>query len=272
LVGPGICGSASIFFNLLTPFIRYDLIWVGPLSIDIAIITLYYAILRYRMITIDAWWMKIMSYIVMITTMALIYVILFFVASIVLFKSPYVPAESIILNFVMIALVFLTMPFLAELMASVRSLLSINSMDVGYIAKRLNRSSSTETELRELTVFLADHLHFSYVGILIGEKLYGSKEVEFTIKEIEIGSIESKSMPDQVWRGLNSGEGNKFSEYEDLRAIIELKGGSGQPFGRIIFGAPHREGQFGEEDFMQLEVIINLISVAVDPEKKRKTA
>jgi len=270
LVGLGISGLASLFFDVLLPTARYDLIWVGPLSISVVILTFYYAILRYRMMVIDAWWMKVMSYVVLIATMALIYVVVFFVASILLFGHSSVSVENIVLNFIMVALVFLMMPFLAEMMTNVRSLLSINSLDIGYIAKRLNRVGSTDAELKDLASFLADHLHFSYVGILIGGKLYGSKVVEFTMKEIEIESIKSKNTPGQIWRGLNGeGEGDEKFEHEDMRVIVDLRDGSGQPFGRIIFGAPYREGQLNEEDFVRLEMVINLIGIAIDPDKQK---
>jgi hypothetical protein len=196
--------------------------------------------------------------------MALAYVVLTFAISYVLFGSSHFSTESLVLNFIMIALVLLMMPILAEFMANVRSLLSINSVDIGYVAKRLNRTRTTDAGLKELASFLADHLHFSYIGIMMGDKLHGSKDVEFTAKEIEIVAIETKSTPDQACRRLKGEEDNKI-EYGDLKAVVELKGADGKPFGKIVLGSPYRDRQFDDEDFSQLEMVIGFVATAIDP-------
>ncbi|MCL1839471.1 hypothetical protein FWF89_00495 [Candidatus Saccharibacteria bacterium] len=272
LVGPGVCALTAFCFGLIVPLNGYDLIWIGPLSIGVAVMAFYYAILRYRLILIQTVWLKMLSYATLIATMSLAYVVLLFVLSILLFRHSYLSLESLILNFIMTATLLLIMPWLSELMENVRSLLSINVVDVGYIVKRLNRFRAGKVNLEELTVFLADHLHFSYIGIAIGDKLYGSKEVEFGAKDIEIGAIENKSAPDQIWQILKNKEGDRILEFEELRAIVDLRDVDGQTFGRIIFGAPHREGQFGEEDFSQLEMIIGLVALAVNPKKGRRAS
>ncbi|MDR3298170.1 MAG: hypothetical protein LBT19_02255 [Candidatus Nomurabacteria bacterium] len=270
LVGPGICGIVSLCFDLLLPFFRYDLIWVGPVSIDIAIITFYYAILRYRMIVIRTTWMRIMSYAIFIATTALVYVISLFVVSALLFRGSYLSVETLALNFVMIAFLILLLPIISELSSNVRSLISVNSVDIGYIAKRLNKINPTRAGLKDLTIFLSDHLHFSYIGIMIGDQLYSSKETDFTIKEIEIGAIENKNMPDRIWRLLKDHNSQPDPEYQDLRAIVDLRDTKGQAFGHIIFGSPHDE-QFSDDDLMRIEMVISLVATAIDPEKKGRT-
>ena|GEM_PF-3572854 len=267
LIGFGTCGFISMCFDLLLPLQRYDLIWIGPLSVAISIISFYYAILRYRMISVLVDWMKIMSYVVMIAMMSLAYVVLLFVLSIALLKRAYIPVADLILNFAMITVVFAMVPALSELMTNVRSLLSMNAIDISYIAKRLKRFSLGKIKLKELTVFLAEHLHFSYVGIVVDNKLYGSKDVVFTVKDIEIGAIENKNAPDQVWEVLKNGGGDRILEFEDLRAIVDLKDMDGVAFGKIVFGASYQGAEFDEEDALQLEMMIGLVAMAINPRK-----
>jgi hypothetical protein len=207
----------------------------------------------------------------LIATMALTYVIVFFVAALTLFKRSYIPVEDLALNFMMIMLVFLAMPALSNLLDSMRSLLSINVIDVGYVAKRLKRLGfSKDVKRKELAIFLASHLHFSYVGIALDDKLHSSKDVDFTLKDIEIGAILNSGASEQGWWALKSEGSGRISTHDDLRVVIDLRDGDGLAFGKIIFGAPHREDQFSEEDFMQLDMIVSLVATAIGSKKRKK--
>lgn len=263
LVGLSITGMLSLCFDLILPFFRYDLIWVGPLSVGVVIICFYYATLRYKLVMIVGKWLKILSYIVVMSTVALVYLVLFYLLSVLVFRASSPSSMDLLMNFVMIAIVFLSMPMISEMTANIRSLLSVNTVDVGYIVKKLRSVGSSKVDLDDLASFLADHLHFSYVGFLVNEKLHNSKEVEFSEKDIEIKTIQTEAYDAaQICEALNQ----KYvadGECPDLRVIIDLHNADGAEMGRIIFGVPQKEGEFEKSDMMQLDMIIHMISVAL---------
>lgn len=267
LFGMGMAGIISLFTNLLLTTERYDLVWVGPLTIGIVIMSYYYAILRYKLIMVKATWMKVMSYLIFIATMALIYVTLLVAMSIVLFERTYIPVQDLVLNFVMIAIVFLMMPVFMELMSTVRSMLSINSIDIGYIAKQLRRMDASEEKLKELAMLLADHLHLSYVGIVVGDKLHGSKQTEFGLTEVEIEAVGWKNAPEQIWKRLRGEADMAEAEYADMCAISELRGVEGMPYGKVVLGTPHSQKLLDEEDCMRMEMVLSLVATTIDPSK-----
>ena len=267
LIGPGICGVLSLCFDLILPFWRYDLIWVGPASIDFAIISFYYAILRYRMIKVRVGWMKVMSYVILVTTMALAYVAALFVLSSNILDPADLSVRWLILNFMMSVIVLTISPVLAEFMANVRSLLSINSIDVGYIAKRLNKMSQANADVEELTKFLADHLHFSFIGIVMNDRLYGSKEVDFSVKEVEIEAIENSSAPDEIWQRVR---GDEMVEYNDLRAVVDLHDIDGRLFGRLAIGAPHSEMKLDKKEVSRLEMVVGLVAITLNSKEQKE--
>ena len=77
LVGFAISGTTSLVCNLILPFWTWDFIWLGPIAISTTIIAFYYSILRYRSLTISSIWLKLLSYVVIITSIAIVYMIIF---------------------------------------------------------------------------------------------------------------------------------------------------------------------------------------------------
>ena len=123
LIGFAISGLASLVFNLILPFWTWDLIWLGPLAISTTIIGFYYTILRYRALNLKSRWLKILSYIVLITSAAVLYMMVFYVVFIAMFRGSTPSIEVIILNFIMVLFFLLLMPAMNELMSFVRSLI-----------------------------------------------------------------------------------------------------------------------------------------------------
>ena len=124
LIGFGISGTASLVFNLILPLWTWDLIWLGPLTISTTIIAFYYTILRYRAISLKSRWLKILSYIVIITSAAVLYMMVFYVVFVAMFRGSTPSMEVIILNFVMVLFFLLLMPAMSEVVIFVRSLIT----------------------------------------------------------------------------------------------------------------------------------------------------
>ncbi len=123
LVGFGISGTMSLIFNLILPFWTWDYIWLGPLAISATIIAFYYTILRYRVLKLGSAWLRILSYIVVIASAAVIYMIVFYIVFLAMFRGSTPSIEVIALNFVMVLFFLLLMPAMSELTAFIRSLI-----------------------------------------------------------------------------------------------------------------------------------------------------
>ena len=199
-------------------------------------------------------------------TGAAIYMLIFYLIFTALFKIPNPSASILVLNFIMIVIVLLLIPVINEVTASIRSMISVGQVDLAYVIKKLNRIATKNVDLRELAAFLADHLHFAYIGILINGRLYGSKALSISAGELEkIGKLRPAAAGG-VWQEPNEAV-QKILDELDLKAIAELKNAKGKPFGQLIVGRPLGKASFERRDLVQLEMIINLVATVIDSEK-----
>ncbi len=109
-------------FDLILPIMgRYDLILGGSaVSIDFDV-GVFYAILKYRIVSVSARWLRVMVYMVIMSAGAAIYMILFYLIFTALFKIPNPSTSILVLNFLMIIIVLLLMPVINEVKASIGS-------------------------------------------------------------------------------------------------------------------------------------------------------
>ena len=121
-------GTSSLIvliFNLILPLLgNWSLIWLGPLALAVTIIAVYYTILRYRALNLASIWLRILSYIVIIASIAIIYMVIFSVVFAALFRGSTPSTEVIVLNFIMILIFIALMPAMNEFIKFVRSLIS----------------------------------------------------------------------------------------------------------------------------------------------------
>ncbi len=262
LIALSIAGVLSLIFDIVMPLVgRYDIIWPGPLGMAVTVIAIYYAILRYRMMQLAASWLKVLSYVILMTSAAIVYMVIFFIIFTALFKIPNPSASIFILNFIMIVIVLLLMPVLNELSAFINSLINTGQVDLGYVVKKLNHIA-THVNLNELADFLADHLHFSYIGFLIDGRLYGSSALALSTSEIrEVSKL--KTPEKGIWQEFNEPVSEAFHRV-DINAVAQLNNAKGKPFGQILVGKPQGKMSFEHRDLIQLEMIINLVAAVID--------
>lgn len=256
---------AGVFDLILPLYVRYDLIWVGPLALSVVIVAFFYAALKYRMVSIMSNWLKIMSYVVILASGAVVYMVIFYLIFTALFKIPNPSTAVLVLNFLMIVIVLLLMPVINEIAASIRSMISVGQVDLAYVVKKLNRIATKNVNLRDLAGFLADHLHFAYIGFVINGRLYGSKALAVSAEELtKIAHL--RAVPHGVWQEPTK-QVQEILDNLDLKAVAELKNAKGKPFGQIIVGKPLGKASFERRDLVQLEMIINLVAMVIDSEK-----
>lgn len=206
------------------------------------------------------------TYAVVGLTGVAIYMLLFYMIFTTLFKIPNPSASVLVLNFLMIVIVLLLMPVVREVSAVLRSMIMVGQVDIAYVVKKLNKLATRNVDLRELAGFLADHLHFAYIGFIINGKLYGSKSLAMSADEIlQITHMKSTARG-EVWQEPNKSVQKVLDEL-DLKAVAELRNAKGKAFGQIIVGKPLGKSSFERRDLIQLEMIINLVATVIDSEK-----
>lgn len=267
LGGLSVAGVVSLIFNIVLPISgEYGLIWVGPLTIGIVMISYFYAILRYRVVSISTGFLKTFAYVVTMAAGVMLYMLIFYLIFTALFKIPNPSASILVLNFIMIIIVLLLIPVINEVTASIRSMIMVGQVDIAYVIKKLNKLATRNVDLRELAGFLADHLHFAYIGFIINGKLYGSKSLAMSADEIlQITHMKSTARG-EVWQEPNKSVQKVLDEL-DLKAVAELRNAKGKAFGQIIVGKPLGKSSFERRDLIQLEMIINLVATVIDSEK-----
>jgi len=268
LVGSGITGILSLIFDLLMPFwVRYDFIWIGPLTISITMIAHYYSILRYKVLLLSTTWLRILSYGILMLSAAIIYMVIFFLVFAALFKVSNPSPSIFILNFIMIATVLLMMPAFNESTAFIRSLVQTDKIDLAYVVKKLNQTATDKrVNLTELADFLATYLHFNYIGLFVRGRLYGSSSMPVTIDELKQISLLKHPEKGGIWQDYNQPVAEIANRLE-IRAIAELNDDKGKTFGQILVGKPTGKMNFDRKDLAQLEMIINLVAMIAEKKK-----
>lgn len=121
----GISSTLVLIFNLILPlFNNWKLIWIGPLALAVTIIAVYYTILRYKMLNLSSIWLRVFSYVVVIASIAIVYMIIFSVIFAGLFRGSVPSTEVIVLNFIMILIFIALMPALNGMMEFIKSLIT----------------------------------------------------------------------------------------------------------------------------------------------------
>lgn len=121
----GASSTIVLIADLIMPLLgNWKFIWLGPLALAVTIIAFYYTILRYRSLNLSSIWLKIFSYIVIIASIAIIYMVIFSIIFAALFRGSTPSTEVIILNFIMIMVFLLLMPAMNELIMFIRSLIT----------------------------------------------------------------------------------------------------------------------------------------------------
>ena len=266
MIGLMIGGLGAGIFDVMLPPTRYDLIWVGPLLMCADMIAHYYAALRYRMIIIHSTWLKASSYVVLAALSAIIYFVLFFVIFSALFKISNPTNEVILLNFVLVIIAILLTPAISEVSSFFQSLASVRQINLGYIVKKLDRLNGTNPDLAAVSAFLADHLHYHYIGIISKHKIYESTPSSINAEDVEkITSVENDSK--SPWFPSNA-RLKRTMEKLNLSNVAELRDSKGERVGLILFGRAIEHSNLREGDRARLLTVLSATSSVVESKQK----
>ncbi len=262
LIGLMIAGGLSLAFDIILPPTRYDLIWVGPLTIGLVILGFYYAILRFKMISLSTNWLKVMSYVVIISSAVIVYLLIFHLVFSALFKVANPSFQVVLLNFIMIGIVLLLTPAIAEIHALTKSWILTKQIDIAYIVKKITTLNRRKLDLREISEFLAEHMHFAHVGFLINGRFYGSDD--FRLSSDELSLIAKLKKPERgAWQDLKNISAEELKEMEVSRVGI-LTNANGEVIGQIILGTPSTKAMLDRKEMTEVEMITNLMAVVIE--------
>ena len=255
----------QIIFGSVVLTNHFGLIWLSPIALMLMAIFDYYAVLRYNVIRISSKSLKILSYVIIIATAGVAYMLIFFTIITFLFKIRGLSTEIYILTFIMVTILLLILPIMSEVLHFIRSLILKDQIYLGYILKKLNKMSG-HADADELAEFLALNLHFSYIGILIGKKVHGSKLEDFS--DFEIKEINKLAEPERgVWQDIDSGTQIILDNHK-IKAVAAMFDAKGNVFGQVLVGTPIGKDGFDKRDLIQLETIVNIISALIDSRAK----
>ena len=266
LIGFGITGATALVFDFILPALGvYRSVWVGPLAMSFAWVFHYYAILRYRLLDVAGGWLKALSYIIIMSLAAIVYLAIFFLIFMSLFKVSNPSTSVIILNILMITIVILLFPVLNEISGYVRSLVDVHNIDLVYIVKKLAVISREYINYPELAEFLSQHLHYQYVGLLVAGRLYGSKPLKLTTTDLK-ALDKLKSTKRSIWLEPSEELRSKFKPLV-IEGVAELRNSQGDTVGKILLGRPLGGLNFQSRNLAEVETALTLLAVAISSSK-----
>ena len=268
LIGFSITGILALIFDFILPYFGiFSTVWIGILTMSIAWIFHYYAILRYHLLDLSSPWLKGFSRIIVMSLAAICYLIIFFVIFAALFRVSSMSWQVLILNALMIVVVILLFPVLNELNSYISSLASADEVDVAYIVKKLTMLVGNKVNLSELSRFLCDHLHFQYVGFIMDGKLSGSKRLKLLPESIEKLSNLRKS-DGGIWLEPDATL-KELLQNNNVSAVAELRNTKGKVVGQMLLGKPTGHINFEDRDLTAIEMITQVIPVVTSSNKHK---
>ena len=257
-----IAGLMTGAFDLILPPYRYDLIWVGPLAIGLAILGFYFSILKYKMVSLNSSWLRMLSSFVIVLSAFIVYLLIFHLVFSALFKVPNPSIQVLMLNFIMIAIVLILVPAFSEISNLTKSLIMTKQIDLPYVVKKLSVIDRKKPNLKEISGFLSEHMHFSYVAFLVKDKLYVADDCKISTELLnKISKLPTPSHG--VWQNITSLNIDLLKE-ADVSRVAVLTSAGGEVIGQMIFGRPASKSALDHKDLVEIAMIVSLMGTIIE--------
>lgn len=262
LFGLAVAGLLSGIFDLIMPPFRYDLIWVGPLAIGLIILGFYFSILKFKMVSLNSSWLKVLSTIVIIASAFIVYLLIFHLVFSALFRTNNPSKEVLLLNFTMIAIVIALVPAFSEIRDLTKSLIMTKQIDLPYIVKKLSVVERRKSNLKDISGFLSEHMHFSYIAFLINDKLYVADDCKIPTELLtKISKLPAPAHG--VWLDLDGINHETLKESEITR-IATLTSANGEVLGQMIFGHQPAKTNLDHKDLVEIAMVVSLMGTIIE--------
>lgn len=262
LIGLAVAGLLSGVFDLLMPPFRYDLIWVGPLAIGLIILGFYFSIIKFKMVSLNSSWLKVLSSIVIISSAFIVYLLIFHLVFSALFRVPSPSYQVLLLNFIMIAIVMALVPAFMEIKDLTKSLIMTKQIDLAYIVKKLSQIDGKKQNLKDISGFLAEHMHFSYVALFVKDKLYVADDCKISTELLS--KISKLSAPSRgVWQNITNLNMEQLKD-SGISRVAVMTSASGEVLGQMIFGKPVSKSALDHKDLVEIAMIVSLMGTMIE--------
>lgn len=253
-----------VIFDIWLPPTRYDLIWLGPVSICAIVCAYFYAALKFHTIVLSSKGMRFLSYLIIVFFVAAIYIFVYSMATKYILHTE-VEGEILIANMAMVLLLVAVVPLLSELSSVVKSMLSPSDVDLKTTVVEFNKMVAGNPNLRDVATFIANRLNFEYVGLVLNGQIYGS---DFLYEPDQLVAALHKLPPPargKVWQDFTADPELKqlFHDHR-LTAVAELKNAHGQAFGYILIGMPLGKEKLDKSDLYVSENTLNVVGAIID--------
>ena len=134
------------------------------------------------------------------------------------------------------------------------------------MVKKITKLNPKTVDYKNLAAFLAEHMHFEYIGFLIDGQLYGSKQ--YPINEDSVKMIGGLGDPENgVWQKVD--ERNLDWQRAKLSAVAALRNNKNKTYGQMLIGDPMGKIEFEKRDLVQVELIISLVASTLSTKGKK---
>jgi hypothetical protein len=129
------CGIAlstafSSAFSVVLPIIgSYELFWLGPLSVAVITLFVYFVTLRYRLFISSSSLLRLFTYLVVVAIASILYVCLFYLVFTLVFRGAAPSDEILFFHFIMMILVILTLPSINHTIEYIKKIISDNGSE-----------------------------------------------------------------------------------------------------------------------------------------------
>lgn len=252
-------------------------IWLGEVSttlnivvcftinvaLGISLVAFGWSILYKRTIVLSSAWLKVLTYIIIFMSTAAVYMLLFYIILVALFKIENTPDAVFVLNFIMIVILLIIAPIASEFFSSAMSIIKSDQVNMNRIIKRLNTFAKSDMDFDKLASFLARQLHFAYIGFVINGKIYGSKKLAIADSKLAwLAQRLGKPEFGGIWQDLQHASSD-FNEL-GIYTVATLQDAHKKNLGQIMVGRPTNGLKLERHDLIQLEMIINLIAAIIE--------
>ncbi|MBR3318992.1 hypothetical protein IKG06_00605 [Candidatus Saccharibacteria bacterium] len=258
--GLSVGGILALVFDLLLLTSQPHLAWIGPMAVSISIITFYYSVVKYRILSLSGKWLEVLSYIILIAAAVIVYTLIFYAIFTTVFSVASPSIEILLLNFVMVIILLCLMPALREVLAMLKSILPTRNIDIGYITRKILALKRDRLDLKELAGFLATQLKLDYFAFLINGKVYGSKTTFLTSEElVKIGKLKHPTR--SIWQ---TQPGENADSPVRVAALVDS---NDEVFGQALVGRSNSGHSLEHRDLIQIEMVINLSASVIGKNK-----
>jgi len=119
----------TIFYVVLPMNGQYEFQWLGPLSVALSMLIIYFGTLRFGLFKSSSQLLQWLAYAVLVIFASLLYIALFYLIFTLIFRGASPSIEILVFNFLMVVIIILLLPSVNRLMDLVKKLIRAGGKD-----------------------------------------------------------------------------------------------------------------------------------------------